>query len=77
MFFVVAFMITIFTVFIPLMTDINVLLKTIIVVIVTVIFIVMLVNGKEPMLSFNSIEWGLLAKIKNLGIWFNKLVKLG
>lgn len=61
-FFGLACIITVFIVSFSVMTDINVLLKTIIVVIVSAIFCVMLSKGKEPALRLNFLKAGFLAK---------------
>ena len=62
MFFGAAYMVTLFAVAIPVMTDISILLKIIILAIVLAIFNVMLFKGKEPVLRLNSIKIALFTK---------------
>ena len=62
MFFGAAYMVTLFAVAIPVMTDISILLKIIILAIVLAIFNVMLFKGKERVLRLNSIKIALFTK---------------
>ncbi len=66
-FFGVTYIVTLFAVVIPIMTDINILLKTIIVATIMAIFSVMLFKGKKPVLRLNSIKIALFTK----GGWSN------
>jgi O-antigen/teichoic acid export membrane protein len=62
MFFGAAYLVALFAVVIPVMTDIKILLKIIIGAIVLTIFSVMLLKGEKPVLRLNSIINGLFAK---------------
>ncbi len=62
MFFGMAYMGTLICVAIPVMVDVSVLLKIIMVAIVLAFFIAMLLKGKEPVLRLNSIKNGLFSK---------------
>lgn len=62
MFFGMAYMSTLICVAIPVMVDVSILLKVIMVAIVLAVFSTMLLKGKEPVLRLNSIKNGLFSK---------------